>query len=181
MLGATVGSGKQRLPSCPGMTEYVIGFSHILKPQNFRDGRGSGSLHLPSYLVDEVAEALGAHMTPVRPLGHPGLQSLMSSSRMALLKHVGLALKTQTGGHKSGLSTFSLRREGHSPALGSSARRPREPLSTRHRMAETQFSSVQFSRSVVSDSLRSHESQHARPPCPSPTPGVHSDSRPLSQ
>ena len=41
-----------------------------------------------------------------------------------------------------------------------------------------QFSSVQFSRSVVSDSLWPHESQHARPPCPSPTPGVHSDSRP---
>ena len=33
---------------------------------------------------------------------------------------------------------------------------------------------VQFSRSVVSDSLRPHESQHARPPCPSPSPGVHS-------
>ena len=44
-----------------------------------------------------------------------------------------------------------------------------------------QFSSGQFSRSVMSDSLRPHESQHARPPCPSPTPGVHSDSRPLSQ
>ena len=43
------------------------------------------------------------------------------------------------------------------------------------------FSSVQFSRSVVSDSLRPHESQHARPPCPSPTPRVHSDSRPPSQ
>ena len=43
------------------------------------------------------------------------------------------------------------------------------------------FSSVQFSRSVISDSLRPHESQHARPPCPSPAPGVHSDSRPLSQ
>ena len=43
------------------------------------------------------------------------------------------------------------------------------------------FSSVQFSCSVVSDSLRPHESQHARPPCPSPTPGVHSDSRPSSQ
>ena len=42
-------------------------------------------------------------------------------------------------------------------------------------------SSVQFSRSVVSDSLRPHESQHARPPCPSPTPGVHSESRPSSQ
>ena len=43
-----------------------------------------------------------------------------------------------------------------------------------------EFSSVQFSRSVVSDSLRPHESQHARPPCPSPSPGVHSDSRPSS-
>ena len=41
--------------------------------------------------------------------------------------------------------------------------------------------SVQFSRSVVSNSLRPHESQHARPPCPSPTPGVHSDSRRSSQ
>ena len=43
------------------------------------------------------------------------------------------------------------------------------------------ISSVQFSCSVVSDSLRPHESQHARPPCPSPTPGVHPDSRPSSQ
>ena len=43
-----------------------------------------------------------------------------------------------------------------------------------------QFSSVQFSRSVVSDSLRPHKSQHARPSCPSPSPRVHSDSRPSS-
>ena len=43
------------------------------------------------------------------------------------------------------------------------------------------FSSVQFSHSVVSDSLQPHELQHARPPCPSPTPGVHSNSRPSSQ
>ena len=42
-------------------------------------------------------------------------------------------------------------------------------------------SSVQFSRSVMSDSLRPHELQHARPPCPSLTPRVHSDSRPSSQ
>ena len=45
---------------------------------------------------------------------------------------------------------------------------------------ETQFSSVQFSRSVVSDPLRPHGLQHARPPCPSPTPGVHPNSCPLS-
>ena len=44
-----------------------------------------------------------------------------------------------------------------------------------------QFSSVQFSCSVVSDSLRPHESQHARPPCPSPTPRVHSASCPSSR
>ena len=43
------------------------------------------------------------------------------------------------------------------------------------------FSSVQFSCSVVSDSLRPHELQHARPPCPSPTPGVHPDPCPLSR
>ena len=40
--------------------------------------------------------------------------------------------------------------------------------------------SVQFSCSVMPNYLRLHESQHARPPCPSPTPGVHSDSRPSS-
>ena len=43
------------------------------------------------------------------------------------------------------------------------------------------FLKYQFSHSVMSDSLRPHESQHARSPCPSPTPGVHWDSHPLSQ
>ena len=44
-----------------------------------------------------------------------------------------------------------------------------------------QIRSDQISRSVMSDSLRPHELQHTRPPCLSPTPGVHWDSRPLSQ
>ena len=44
-----------------------------------------------------------------------------------------------------------------------------------------QFSSVQFSRSVISDSLHLHGLQHARRPCPSPTPGIYSDSCPLSR
>ena len=44
-----------------------------------------------------------------------------------------------------------------------------------------EISSVQFSRLVVSDSSWPHESQHARPPCSSPTPGVHWDSHPSSQ
>ena len=46
---------------------------------------------------------------------------------------------------------------------------------------EVQFSSVQLSCSVVSDSLWPHEPQHTRPPCPSPTPGVHPNSCPSSQ
>ena len=50
-----------------------------------------------------------------------------------------------------------------------------------HLRPHHQIRSDQISRSVVSNSLRPHESQHARPPCPSPTPRVHSDSRPSSQ
>ena len=50
-----------------------------------------------------------------------------------------------------------------------------------YRFLRRQVCSVQFSRSVMSDSLQPHELQHARPPCPSPTPGVHSNSHPLSQ
>ena len=47
-------------------------------------------------------------------------------------------------------------------------------------MVSGPISSVQFSLSVMSDSLQSQESQHTRPPCPSPTPGVHSSSCPWS-
>ena len=46
---------------------------------------------------------------------------------------------------------------------------------------DEEAASVQFSHSVVTDSLQPRESQHARPPCPSQTAGVHSDSRPSSQ
>ena len=48
-------------------------------------------------------------------------------------------------------------------------------------MASGSIRSDQISRSVMSESLRPHESQHARPPCPSQPPGVHLDSRPSSQ
>ena len=68
---------------------------------------------------------------------------------------------------------------GRSPA-GGNGNPPQSCLENpMDRGASVQFS--QLSRSVVSDSLRPHESQHTRPPCPSPSPGVHSDSRPSSQ
>ena len=65
--------------------------------------------------------------------------------------------------------------------LDNGVRFKRPSIPTRYTWCALQFSSVQFSLSVVSNSLQPHESQHTRPPCPSPTPGVHSDSRPSSQ
>ena len=55
-----------------------------------------------------------------------------------------------------------------------------EPLWRVRFQARNLFISVQFSHSVVSNFLRPHESQHTRPSCPSPTPGVYSNSCPLS-
>ena len=51
----------------------------------------------------------------------------------------------------------------------------------RYHLTSVRISSVQFSRSVVSNSLWSHGLQHARPPCPSPAPRVYSNSCPLSR
>ena len=59
-------------------------------------------------------------------------------------------------------------------------RREPEPFMFRTVISDVQ-SSVQFSHSVVSDYSQPHESQHARPPCPSPTPRVHSNPSPLSR
>ena len=54
-----------------------------------------------------------------------------------------------------------------------------KPMSDRQQILRS-FDSVQLSNSVTSDSLQPHESQYARPPCPSPTPGVYSNSCPSS-
>ena len=101
----------------------------------------------------------------------------------------------------AGLVSGMMPPELHSPALALEPKAAPYPAPSSH--PEIPFSSVQFgfvpcpassgqlvagrglrsdqiSCSVVSDSLRPHELQHARPPCPSPTPGVHSDSRPSS-
>ena len=58
---------------------------------------------------------------------------------------------------------------------------PKQTKNTIQNKSKTTGSSVQFSSSVVSDFLRPHGLQHARPPCPLPTPGVYSNSCTLSQ
>ena len=77
-----------------------------------------------------------------------------------------------SSGHRTGKGQFSFQSQRKS--MPNNAQ-------TTTQLHSSQIRSDQISRSVVSDSLRPHESLHARPPCPSPTPRVHSDSRPLSQ
>ena len=81
-----------------------------------------------------------------------------SVSSVQLLNHIWLFVTPWTTARQAFLSITSL-----------------------HILYNKVISSVQFSHSVVSDSLWSHGLQHARPPCPSPTPGVYSNSCPSSR
>ena len=88
------------------------------------------------------------------------------SSNLYVLSHVQLFVTPWTVAHKASLSMGFSWQEYWSEWVA---------------ISSSQFSSVQFSHSVVSDSLRLHESQHAGPSCPSPTPGVHPNPCPLSR
>ena len=86
----------------------------------------------------------------------------------------------QAGGHASG-PLVQARDAAKHAAMHRTKPHPRpQELSDTNVEKLSYTLSDQISRSVMSDSLRPHESQHARPPCPSPTPGVHRDSRPSS-
>ena len=79
-------------------------------------------------------------------------------------------------------SKFGKLSSGHRTGKGQFSFQTQRKIMPKNVQITTQLhsSSVQFSCSVMSDSLWPYELQHARPPCPSPTPGVHSDSRPSS-
>ena len=109
-----------------------------------------------------------------------------------LVKNWGLLLKAVEGTiTEMGPSAPGGPPDDHSPSWDHDSNLMRNPKPKSPSSASPKFltqrnceiinASVQFSRSVVSDSLQPHESQHARPPCPSPTRGVHSDSRPSSR
>ena len=102
----------------------------------------------------------------------PTLCDPMNLSMPGLLVHHQLPEFTQTHVHQV--------RDAIQPSHALSSSFPPAPNPSQHQNLLA-CSSVQFSHSVMSDSLRPHESQHARPPCPSSTPGVHSNSRPSSQ
>ena len=118
----------------------------------------------------EKAHTISPHFKKMRIMGIPereermrGMKSLFKEIVTENFTNLGKRMDTQI----------------HKTKRTPNYRNTKKP-SPRHMILQLS-SSVQFSRSVVSDSLRPHESQHARPPCPSPTPGVHSNSRPSSQ
>ena len=117
------------------------------------------------YIADRVSWVLSLTLLDLTKK----LDSQMCSQNSFVYKELTVLLLGWDSGHSVlSVNIINLKRLYQSGPLVSYNRKP-------------EFSSVQFSRSVVSNSLRPHESQHARPPCPSPTPGAHSDSRPSSQ
>ena len=108
---------------------------------------------------------------------------LFSNAHGKLMKKISCML-----GHEENLNKFEKIRILHikfyDPSvikLQSVTFRYQEKFQTTLKLSTLQIRSDQITHSVVSDSWRPHEPQHARPPCPSPTPGVHSDSCPSSQ
>ena len=153
-------------------------------------GGASGSLLCPSYVLgahpeglpwlallgQEAAQLLRPLIEPLRNVGNPRLEVWRRK-----WQPIPVLLPGEPNGQRSLAATVhGSQRVGHdrsdlshtflSPAPRRVGREgfPSEPA-------------VQFSCSVVSDSLRPHGQQHTRPPCPSPTPGVYSDSCPLNQ
>ena len=105
------------------------------------------------------------------------------------LKYWSLSFSISPSNEYSGLISFRINWFDLLAVQGALKSLLQHHIVQKHQFFGTQLSSQsnshihtsdQISHSVVSDFLQPHESQHARPPCPSPTPGVHSDSRPSS-
>ena len=92
-----------------------------------------------------------------------------------LFTHASGSLLVPSPCHTHHQAQISLKNSGHE---SQNCHKLNPHISGCQSSTSVQFSSGQFSLSVVSDSLRPHELQHASLPCPSPTPGVHSNSRP---
>ena len=106
----------------------------------------------------------GLPWPPLRDLPDPGIETMsLTSPTLAGGPFFSATWEAQFGRVRRQTSHVSRVPESSgSPSVLSGSAPPRD-----------EFSSVQFSQSVVSDSLRPHESQHARPPCPSPTNSSH--------
>ena len=104
-------------------------------------------------------------------------RALFSCGRRGLLSRCPLRLLADV----PFLRALGLLRVGSARGIFPDQESNQGPLHCKGILSHWTTTSVQFSRSVVSDSLWPHEPQHARPPCPSPTPGVYSNSGPSSR
>ena len=160
--------------------------SSLVTPNPSLSGRHSDPLLLFTQ-VTALASAWKAHSSPPQHMV-PGNHQIMRDSDPAKPCLVPLTVVVQslcltlcnpwTTAHQASLS-FTISRSLFKFMSTESVMDP--SWSIAFTLYQGSASSVQFSRSVVSDSLQPHESQHARPPCPSPTPGVHSNSCPSSR
>ena len=110
------------------------------------------------------------------------IESVMPSSHLTLwhlTKQASLIREINLKSEWSYTKSRSLREECHDAKVLLKVGSGCSPLESQYLTGKVQFS--QFSCSVLSNSLRPHESQHARPPCPSQSPRVHPNSRPLSR
>ena len=105
------------------------------------------------------------------PGGSDGNESICNAGDLGLIPGLG---RSPGGGHGNPLQYSDLENPHGQRSLASYSSFVQEMMRTFYVL----FVSVQFSRSVVSDSLGPHEPQHTRPPCPSPTPGVHPNTCP---
>ena len=158
---------------------------HMVK-QNFSDSLVCNNLIQKSSIL-----------TPFLCSFNPYLQLIIQLYKPVLLKVVttqqGTVLRSRNPSVVGGVDGLSaLLRGPHCcawttlPAAGlqgspKSSMRSQKQIKKQKRLFFIQLSSVQFNRSVMSNSLQPHGLQYARPPCPSPTPRVYSDSRPLSR
>ena len=108
----------------------------------------------------------------------PPLNNTLSNPRK-LAKSVGLMFSVLTTKKERGVRSWEVRGKLADCGNGILSRLTKFSTSRRCVFICSSFSSVQLSRSVASDSSRPHEPQHARPPCPSPTPRVHPNPCPL--
>ena len=190
-ISTAMDPSRSSLPPWPSAWQRAMLFSHIHKLPLWDLASSAASW------TDESCPALPSppweHWTSMKPaltIEWKGLQwTLLSSASWTVCPHRA----SLPSGQSAMFPISSGQGTNAQPHLCSSFSCvtfpiPLPPPTTIHQRGSTcefllsfLFSSVQFSRSVMSDSLRPHESQHARPPCPSPTPGVYSNPCPSSR
>ena len=163
-----------RVPLCDPMDYIVHGIlqARILEWVAFSFSRGSSQ---PRF--EPRSPTLQADSLPAEPQGNPK-NTGVGVGRLSLLQHIFLTQELNQGLLHCRWILYQLSYQGSAKG---DIYLYIYTCASLVIIVMVQFSSVQFSCSVLSDSLRLHESQHTRPPCLSPTLGVHSNSRPSSK